>query len=96
MAIQSFSEKATEEFFFSGRVNRRLGWVGVRNIVRRKLDMLHYADRIADLKSPPGNKLEALKGNLRGYYSIRVNDQWRIVFRWSESGPALVRVTDYH
>lgn len=58
--------------------------------------MLHYAARLDDLKSPPGNRLEALKGNLAGLFSIRVNDQWRIVFRWSFLGPSEVRVTDYH
>ncbi len=65
-------------------------------VVRRKLDMLHYAAQLSDLLAPPGNRLEALKGWLAGYHSIRVNDQWRIVFRWNSSGPAEVRVCDYH
>ena len=58
--------------------------------------MLQYAVRLSDLRSPPGNRLEALKGDLAGLHSIRVNDQWRIVFEWSEEGAAQVRVTDYH
>ena len=58
--------------------------------------MLHYAARLSDLKSPPGNRLEPLKGDLAGFHSIRVNEQWRIVFEWTPDGPARVRVTDYH
>ena len=58
--------------------------------------MLDYADQLADLASPPGNRLEALRGDLRGLHSIRVNDQWRIVFRWTDSGPSEVDVRDYH
>lgn len=63
---------------------------------RRKLIMVNNAERLEDLKSPPGNRLEALKGRLAGRHSIRVNDQWRIVFRWTTSGPDEVEVTDYH
>ena len=58
--------------------------------------MLHYAFKLSDLRSPPGNRLEALKGKLDGYYSIRINDQWRVVFEWTAQGPSPVRVTDYH
>lgn len=58
--------------------------------------MLDYAQRLDDLKSPPGNRLEALKGDLAGYYSIRVNDQWRCIFAWSPDGPQEVRIDDYH
>jgi proteic killer suppression protein len=58
----------------------------VARIVARKLDMLDYAAVLTDLASPPGNRLEALKGNLRGFHSVRINDQWRIVFRWTDSG----------
>jgi len=68
----------------------------VSRIVERKLDLLDYADRLTDLASPPGNRLEALRGALRGLHSIRVNDQWRIVFRWTPSGPSEVDVRDYH
>ena len=62
----------------------------------RKLDMLHYAHRLDDLRAPPANRLEALQGGLAGFHSIRVNDQWRVVFRWTEQGPEDVDMLDYH
>ena len=96
VAIQSFSDGATEKFFVSGSLALGTGWASVRRVVKRKLDMLHYASKLADLRSPPGNRLEALKGRPRGAYSIRINDQWRVVFHWTEAGPSRVRVTDYH
>lgn len=96
MVIRTFADVATREFFETGSVKRNVGWIGIKSIVRRKLDMLHYAAQLLDLRSPPGNRLEALKGALNGYYSVRVNDQWRIVFRWTTSGPDEVRVCDYH
>jgi proteic killer suppression protein len=96
MAIQSFSCKVTEEFFISGRLKSRTGWGGAGRVVRRKLDMLHYASQLNDLRSPPGNRLQALKGRLASCHSIRVNDQWRVVFNWTNAGPTLVRVVDYH
>jgi len=95
VAILSFADEATELFFKTGRT-KRVGWVNIKSVVARKLDMVHYAAELADLKSPPGNRLEALIRDLAGYHSIRVNDQWRIVFRWTESGPTEVKVTDYH
>ena len=58
--------------------------------------MVHYAHRLDDLRSPPGNRLEALRGDLAGFHSIRVNDQWRVVFRWMAEGPEDVDVPDYH
>lgn len=96
MAIQSFSDKATEEFFIHGTTPRKTGWAQVTKIAKRKLDMLHYANQLNDLKSPPGNKLEALEKDLKGYHSIRINDQWRVVFTWTPSGPSEVYITDYH
>ncbi|NJL23890.1 MAG: plasmid maintenance system killer protein [Calothrix sp. SM1_5_4] len=96
MAICSFSDQATEQFFLTGKVQKGAGWIAVKSVVKRKLDMVHYAEILEDLKAPPGNRLEALSGGLRGYHSIRVNDQWRIVFRWIASGPAEVQVCDYH
>ena len=62
----------------------------------RKLDMLDAAAVLEDLRAPPGNRLEALKGEFKGQHSIRVNDQWRIVFRWTPEGAAQVRLIDYH
>ncbi len=96
MAIRSFADKATERFFIAGRVASGVGWATVRRIVKRKLDMVHYAFKLSDLRSPPGNRLEALRGRLDGCYSIRINDQWRVVFEWTAEGPSRVRVTDYH
>lgn len=58
--------------------------------------MLDYADVLSDLSSPPGNRLEALKGDLQGFHSIRINDQWRVVFRWTVAGPTDVDIRDYH
>jgi len=71
------------------------GWDNARDIVKRKLDMLHYAKELKDLKSPPGNRLEVLKGDLTGLFSIRINNQWRIVFGWNDQ-PYDVRIIDYH
>ncbi|MFM8829384.1 MAG: type II toxin-antitoxin system RelE/ParE family toxin [Spartobacteria bacterium] len=62
----------------------------------RKLQMLNQALNITDLRVPPGNRLESLKGNRAGQYSIRINDQWRICFRWTREGPSLVEIVDYH
>ncbi len=58
--------------------------------------MLHYAADLGDLRSPPANRLEALRGDLIGFHSIRVNDQWRVIFRWTAAGPTDVDVVDYH
>ncbi len=96
MAIQSFGDKLTETFFVYGQTKKGIGWLRLKSIVRRKLDMIHYAAKLRDLSSPPGNMLEALKGKWSGYYSIRINDQWRVVFQWGPNGPQQVWVTDYH
>ena len=95
MAFKSFARKAVEEFFYTDTVPRRSGWAGVAAIARRKLDMLDYAVRVDDLKAPPGNRLEKLRGEWKGYWSIRVNEQWRVVFRWND-GPEEVDIVDYH
>jgi proteic killer suppression protein len=91
----SFGDETTELFFRTGKV-KKAGWANIKTVVARKLDMIHYASILSDLKSPPGNRLEALSGDLAGYHSVRVNDQWRVVFRWTAPGPTEVRVTDYH
>lgn len=95
MAICSFRDDETKEFFMSGALPRKKGWANVAQIVKRKLDMLHYSKELKDLLCPPSNRLESLSGNLKGYYSIRVNDQWRVVFKWDKQ-PCEVRVMDYH
>ena len=96
MAIQNFASRAIERFFVEGTVPKRAGWAGAASVATRKLDMLDYAEQLSDLASPFGNRLEALKGGLAGYHSVRINDQWRVVFRWTDSGPADVDIRDYH
>jgi proteic killer suppression protein len=96
MAIQGFASRAVERFFVEGVFPKRTGWAGVAKAAARNLDMLDYAHRLTDLKSPPGNRLEALKGDLSGFHSIRINDQWRVIFRCTDSGPTDVDIRDYH
>jgi toxin HigB-1 len=96
MAIVSFADQTTEAFFLTGRAGPRVRWRRVARGARRKLDMLHFAHQLIDLRSPPGNRLEALRGDLAGFYSIRINDQWRVLFRWTTAGPAEVSIRDYH
>lgn len=95
MSIRSFEQEDLENFFRFGRGPKKKSWSKIRSIVLRKLDMLEYAHDLKDLKSPPGNRLESLRGNLQGYYSIRINDQWRIVFKW-DTQPYDVQIIDYH
>ena len=96
MAIRGFSDRVTETFFLSGRPGKKCGWLSIRGVVKRKLDMLHYAARLEDLKAPPGNRLKPLRGKMVGLHSIRINDQWRVVFRWADGGPVEIQVADYH
>ena len=96
VSIQGFARKEIEAFFLSGRLPRGEGWASSASIAKRKLDMLDYAAILNDLASPPGNRLEALKGDLKGLHSIRINDQWRIIFRWTADGPDKVDICDYH
>ena len=91
--IVSFADKETEHLA-SGRRVRRLA--SVESFARRKLRQLEIAGRLDDLRVPPGNRLEALKGDRKGQMSIRINDQWRLCFRWTEAGPADVEIVDYH
>jgi len=95
--ILTFGDRDTENLFHGrkARGGRRFPPDIVKTAVRR-LDMLNAAQQLLDLRAPPGNRLEALQGELRGKHSIRVNDQWRIVFRWSAQGPLEVRLLDYH
>ena len=96
MAIESFGSGDVEAFFLEGRVPRRAGWGHSSKIAARKLDMLDYAHVLSDLRSPPGNRLKRLAGELAGFFSIRINDQWRVIFRWTTAGPADVDIRDYH
>ena len=90
--IQSFSNADTEELFLEEK-NRRFS--AIARVALRKLFQLNRAGRLTDMDVPPGNRLEALKGDLDGYHSIRINDQWRITFRWTDAGPAEVAIVDY-
>lgn len=91
--IQSFDDADTEQLFREER-NRRFN--AIARVALRKLIQMNRAGQLSDLAVPPGNRLEALKGDLAGLHSIRVNQQWRIVFRWTEQGPDEVRIMDYH
>ncbi|MDE3243654.1 MAG: type II toxin-antitoxin system RelE/ParE family toxin [Nitrospirota bacterium] len=91
--IRHFRDKKTERFF-SGDVVREFS--GFKKAAERKLTMLDNASDIKDLLSPPGNRLERLKGERSGQHSIRINDQWRICFAWKADGPYEVEITDYH
>lgn len=96
--IQSFADAETEDIYNglnSKRARKRLDPI-FYEIARRKLDMMEAAMDLIDLKIPPANRLEMLKGNLKGKYSIRINDQYRIVFAWGVQGPEQVKITDYH
>lgn len=92
--IGSFRGRSTEELWDRG-YSRRLG-AAVSRVARRKLAQMHFAARLDDLRVPPGNRLEALRGDRQGQYSIRVNDQWRICFRWREGVAYEVEIVDYH
>jgi len=92
--IVSFGDPETEALYHGGR-SRRFP-PDITKTALRKLDMIEAAQDLRDLRAPPGNRLEALRGNLGGHHSIRVNDQWRIVFRWTEKGAEDVRLRDYH
>lgn len=96
MAIQSFVDPVVERFFRDGVLPHGAGWARAARVAARKLDMLDYARTLYDLAAPPGNRLEALKGDLAGLYSVRITERWRVTFRWSEFGPADVNICDYH
>lgn len=91
--IHSFACPDTERLFHSLVVPR---FRNIERIARRKLLQLQAATELASLRIPPGNRLEALQGDRRGQYSIRVNDQWRICFEWREDGAHGVEIVDYH
>ena len=95
--IASFADQATADFYHGKKTKKARRFPrDIHSAAYRKLDMLNYAFKLEDLMVPPGNRLEALKGELKGYYSIRVNDQWRIVFQWQNGAAHNVSLTDYH
>jgi len=91
--IASFRDADTQALARGLRVPR---FAGIESVARRKLRQLEIAGRLDDLRVPPGNRLEALKGNRAGQFSIRVNDQWRLCFRWQDGQALGVEIVDYH
>ncbi|MGB3851588.1 MAG: type II toxin-antitoxin system RelE/ParE family toxin [Tunicatimonas sp.] len=92
--IISFGSKQTEKVWNGERVSK---WpIEIQEIGRRKLRMLNNSQDIADLRIPPSNRLEKLSGNLKAYYSIRINNQWRIIFQWNKGQASEVEIIDYH
>lgn len=92
--IRSFKDKDTEAIF-NGKFVRRIPKL-VAPLAARKLNQVHAAGCLEDLRIPPGNRLEALQGDRKGQHSIRINDQWRICFHWTQAGPDAVEIVDYH
>ncbi|MFZ0311100.1 MAG: type II toxin-antitoxin system RelE/ParE family toxin [Candidatus Korobacteraceae bacterium] len=92
--IKSFADRQTEQFYVSGRSRHVPG--SLRRVAQRKLFQLEYAREISDLASPPGNHLEALKGDRTGRYSIRINDQYRLCFEFKGGDAYNVEIVDYH
>ena len=91
--VVSFKDADTEALAGGRRVRR---FVNIEAVARRKLRQLQIASRLDDLRVPPGNRLEPLKGDRAGQYSIRVNDQYRVCFRWTAAGAKDVEIVDYH
>ncbi|MCU7929120.1 MAG: type II toxin-antitoxin system RelE/ParE family toxin [Candidatus Thiodiazotropha sp. (ex Dulcina madagascariensis)] len=96
--IESFTDKASEDIFngVNSREARKACPNNLWRIATRKLDQLDSVQNIEELRVPPGNRLEALSGNRKGQFSIRINEQYRICFMWGEKGPSNVEITDYH
>jgi len=92
--IVSFRSKNTEQIWNGNRVKNMP--INIQKIGRRKLRMLNNSQNIADLRIPPSNRLEKLSGNLSGFYSIRINKQWRIIFEWNNGNASEVEIIDYH
>ncbi len=95
--IQTFGHDLTEDLFYDRKTKATRSFSAeLHRVARRKLLFLHDAADLRDLRLPSGNRLERLKGNWNGFYSIRINDQWRLVFRWSDGHAYEVRIIDYH
>jgi proteic killer suppression protein len=93
IVIKSFKCADTQALYSRQRVRR---FMSIQTVARRKLRQLELAARLDDLRVPPGNRLQALKGDRAGQHSIRVNDQWRVCFRWAQGGAEDVEIVDYH
>src|SRR5579859_1215497 len=96
--IASFGNRGTEDIFDGENTDaaRRTCPKPIWSVARRKLDQLNQAARLTDLAAPPANRLEALRGDRRGRHSIRINDQYRVCFRWTDQGAEEVEIVDYH
>ena len=94
--IKSWKRDADRRFYEDGIVPKRAKWASIERIVSRKLDMIHAATSLDDLRIPPNNRLEALKGDRKGQHSIRINDQWRICFVWKAGSAHEVEIVNYH
>lgn len=92
--IKSFADKRTRSLFLTGKATRLHPKLAKRAL--RRLEYLHLATRLEDLRVPPSNRLHVLSGNRKGYYAIRVNQQWRICFRFADGDAYGVELTDYH
>lgn len=92
--IKSFGDKETEKIW-NGTYSKKFP-TEIQHIARRKLRMINSAQDIDDLRIPPGNRLEKLKGDLQNFWSIRINNQWRIIFTWEENNALEVQIIDYH
>jgi proteic killer suppression protein len=91
--IRSFGDRRTEALFRDQFVP---DFQGIARSAKRKLEAINAASRLSDLAVPPSNRLERLRGDLRAFYSIRINEQWRVIFRWRDGEPHQVRIVDYH
>jgi proteic killer suppression protein len=95
--IESFGNRLAEDLFYDRRSRTTRSFSPeLRRAARRKLLYVHDASELKDLRVPPGNRLEVLRGDRKGYHSIRINDQWRIVFRWQGGNAFEVEIVDYH
>ena len=93
MSIKTFKCADTQKLFSGYAIKR---WTTFERPAPRKLEQLEWSEKLEDLRVPPGNRLEALKGKRKGPYSIRINDQWRLCFRWAADGAYEVEIVDYH
>jgi len=95
--IKSFRSKGTEDLYhgIDSQASRKIPQT-IRKVAERKLDMINAAVQLEDLKAPPGNRLEALRGSLAGKYSVRINDQYRVLFAFKDGNAFEVEITDYH
>ena len=98
MSIRSFANKGTEDIFnqVGSKIARKTCPEAVWPVVRRKLEILNAVTRLSDLAIPPGNRLEALQRDRKGQHSLRINQQYRVCFRWTDDGVEDVEITDYH